>query len=72
MTVAACGKDWEPAPAQSIRRFHTDAYVHFLEQIELHGREVAEEAANYVLNSSVRLIETAWCGSPPRGHVALW
>eukprot|EP00962_Isochrysis_galbana_P008471 scaffold2341_cov100-Isochrysis_galbana.AAC.2 len=25
MTVAECGKQWEPAPAQSIRRFHTDA-----------------------------------------------
>jgi histone deacetylase 1/2 len=63
MAVAECGKQWQPAPAQSIRRFHTDAYVHFLEQIELHGKEVAEEAANFALNASVCFSETAWCAA---------
>ena len=63
MTMVRSGGDgWSPAPAATVRRYHTDAYVAFLEKIELHGKEVANEAANYVLNNSVCFSETAWCG----------
>ncbi|EOD18744.1 histone deacetylase 1 [Emiliania huxleyi CCMP1516] len=61
MTMVRSGGDgWSPAPAATVRRYHTDAYVAFLEKIELHGKEVANEAANYVLNNSVCFSETAW------------
>ena len=65
MTMVRSGGDgWSPAPAATVRRYHTDAYVAFLEKIELHGKEVANEAANYVLNNSVCFSETAWCAAP--------
>eukprot|EP00967_Tisochrysis_lutea_P026352 scaffold30422_cov30-Tisochrysis_lutea.AAC.1 len=60
MMIAECGTQWEPALARNIRRFHTDAYVHFLQQIELHGKDIAEDASNFVLNPSVCFSETAW------------
>ena len=42
--VRSGGDGWSPAPAATVRRYHTDAYVAFLEKIELHGKEVANEA----------------------------
>ena len=51
---------WQPASVAEVTRFHTDAYVHFLEQLESNAAEVRDEAGNYVLNPSVVFTETAW------------
>jgi len=60
MTVCICGQQWSPLAELEIARFHTDAYIHFLKQLEHNGREVVDDAPNYVLNNSVCFSETAW------------
>ena len=61
MTVVKCGQHWSPLPAEAILKFHTDAYVKFLQLIEHNGHDVVDEAANFALNTSVCFSETAWC-----------
>lgn len=76
MRVWTCGVHWQPANAQELNRFHTDAYVHFLQQLTCNGCLVAEDSRNHVLNQSVCFSETAWCVAPhsPPGqpHTAQW
>ena len=60
MNVCLCPAKWQPAAASEMTRFHTDAYVHFLQQLECNAAEVRDEAGNYVLNPSVIFTETVW------------
>lgn len=50
----------QPLSAQDATRFHTDEYVHFLQRLATEGREVADEAGGFALNSSVCFSELAW------------
>ena len=49
MTMAAAGQQWSPLSARAMTKFHTDAYIKFLQQIELHGSEIVNEASNLSL-----------------------
>ena len=51
---------WQPASATDINRFHTDAYVYFLQQLTHNAVSVIDEVLNHVLNASVCFTETAW------------
>eukprot|EP00965_Chrysotila_dentata_P144668 4778431-Pleurochrysis_carterae.AAC.1 len=53
MTVCTYGKYWGALSEQEIGKFHTDAYLQFLQQIEYNGHEIIDEAASFVLNNSV-------------------
>ena len=63
MRTFLCGAQWQPAQQQEVTRFHTDAYVQFLQQLSHNGYAVADDAPNFVLNLSVCFTETAWCAS---------
>ena len=65
MDMCLCGAQWKPASVTDISRFHTDAYLHFLQQLECNGAEIRDEAPSFVLNHSVCFTETAWCALVP-------
>ena len=61
MTLCEAGTGALPLlPPQDACRFHTDAYIRFLQQIATHGMDIADDAPSYVLNASVCFTETAW------------
>ena len=61
MRVRLCGTAWEPTVAEEVSRFHTDAYIRFLQQLEANAALVADEVTSYVLNQSV--CSARWHGS---------
>lgn len=61
MRMCACGTAWQPASPADIAKFHTDMYVHFLQQLTSNAYAVADEAPCHVLNQSVCFSESAWC-----------
>ena len=61
LVMCQCGKQWAPATVADLNRFHTDAYVSFLQQLTSNGASVIDEVLNHVLNASVCFTETAWC-----------
>ena len=65
MTLCACGTPALPLlPPQEACRFHTDAYVRLLQQVETNSVEIVDDAVNFVLNASACFSETAWCARP--------
>ena len=58
--MCECSKQWQPASAADINRFHTDMYVAFLQQLTCNAASVVDEVYNHVLNASVCFTETAW------------
>ena len=61
MRMRACGTDWQPASPLDVAKFHTDAYVHFLQQLTCNAYTVADEVTSYILNQSVCFAENSWC-----------
>ena len=61
MAVRVCNQHWAPLSEQDLLKFHTDSYMNFLQQVEYNGQDIVDEAANFVLNSSVCFSETSWC-----------
>jgi len=60
MRMCACGTQWSPATPAAISKFHTDAYVHFLQQLTCNAWSVADETTNHLLNHSVCFAENTW------------
>lgn len=60
MRMCACGAQWQPASALELNRFHTDPYVHFLQQLTCNAMLVADDSRNHALNQSVCFSESAW------------
>lgn len=59
MRMCAGGAQWQPASPVDLSRFHTDAYVQFLQQLARDAASVADDARNHVLNRSVCFSENA-------------
>uniref|UniRef100_A0A7S0Q7E1 Histone deacetylase 8 n=1 Tax=Coccolithus braarudii TaxID=221442 RepID=A0A7S0Q7E1_9EUKA len=60
VTRCICGQHWSPIAENEVGKFHTEAYLQFLQKLEYDAHEVADQAASFVLNSSVCFSENAW------------
>ena len=60
MTMHSCGQQWVPLTAQEANVFHTDAFVHFLQQLDFNAADVLDDAPSFVLNPSVCFSESTW------------
>ena len=69
MTVCLCNKNWMPLPASEFTKFHTDAYVKFLQQarctLELvpHAHKLLARAHTCARCSSSTMASMSWTRS---------